>query len=375
MKQAMIESVRIRGFRSLADVKISELPRATVLIGANGSGKSNFLHFLYMLNSMRRRRLGEFVERHGGADDHLCGGSEVTSRIDAEVGLRTDIGRTDYRFVLSHAQPDRFFFSQEAFRFARTGSSPDAPWQCLGGEHRESMIAEASQSNEFQHEDRDATGTIVSAFKYLRPYQFRNTSVGSAFHKPVDVGENSRLHFNGGNLAAVLYGLEQEDVERYDLICRQIGRILPVFDSFTIEEKHGRVSLRWRARGIDKTFGSHLTSDGSLRLFALVTLLNLPPDMLPSIVLIDEPELGLHPAAISLIGGMIKSLAVERQVIAATQSPLLVDAFGLDEIVVSELLEGRTKLRKLDTDQYGAWLDESFSTGELWQKNLLGGRP
>ena len=176
-------------------------------------------------------------------------------------------------------------------------------------------------------------------------------------------------------MAAVLHRLEQEDIKRYELICKHIGRVLPVFDRFQIEESYGKVLLRWKAKDTDKTIGAHLTSDGSLRFFALVTLLNLPPEMLPDVLLLDEPELGLHPAAITLVGGMIKALAEERQVILATQSPLLVDAFGLDEIFVLDLQDGRTKVRKLSPDDYKVWLDDNFTSGELWQKNLLGGRP
>ena len=113
-----IDSVRIRGFRSLADVQLSGLPDATVLIGANGAGKSNFIRFFEMMGWMLRfRRLGEFVARHGGADDQLYGGSARTPRLEAEVSLRTDRGRNDYRFSLSHAHPDRLIFTDEAFRF------------------------------------------------------------------------------------------------------------------------------------------------------------------------------------------------------------------------------------------------------------------
>ena len=126
--------------------------------------------------------------------------------------------------------------------------------------------------------------------------------------------------------------------------------------------------------GDGKTIGAHLTSDGSLRFFALVTLLNLPSEMLPDVLLLDEPELGLHPAAAALIGDMIKALARERQIIAATQSPLLVDAFDIDEILVLELQDGKTNVRRCDENQYREWLND-YTTGELWQKNLLGGRP
>ena len=168
--------------------------------------------------------------------------------------------------------------------------------------------------------------------------------------------------------------LERHNIKKYDLICTHIGRILPVFDRFDIEESYGRVQLRWRAKGTDRTFGAHLTSDGSLRFFALVTLLNLPPEMMPDVILLDEPELGLHPAAINLVGNMIQSVSAQRQAIIATQSPLLVDCFDLDGVVVLDLHDDATVLRRLDRQQFERWLDD-FTTGELWQQNLLGGRP
>ncbi len=176
-------------------------------------------------------------------------------------------------------------------------------------------------------------------------------------------------------MAAVLHRLQGEYPGHYEWIEGNIRRILPNFDQLIVEEEHGKVMLRWRATDSDKTFGAHLTSDGSLRFFALVTLLNLPPAMLPEVVIVDEPELGLHPAAVSLIGSMIESLATQRQVIVATQSPQLVDAFDLDEIVVMELEDSKTAVRRLDRIDYERWLEENYTTGELWQMNLLGGRP
>ena len=371
-----IESVRIKGFRSLADVEITALPRAVVLIGANGSGKSNFIRFFEMLSWMlRSRRLGEFIERQGGADDQLFQGSKHTQRIEADIRLRTDQGRNDYRFVLTHAHPDRFFFTEEAFRFNSSKYSGEARWQYLDSGHREAKIVETAQSPEDRNINRKTASVIVNLLRSCAVYQFHDTSYSSNFKQPWDAGDNTQLRSHGGNLATVLYWLEQEDIQRYELICRQIGRALPEFDRFAIEEKYGKVSLRWKAKGHEKTFGAHLTSDGSLRFFALVTLLKLPREMLPDVILLDEPELGLHPAAVSLVGGMIKSLSVDRQVIVATQSPLLVDVFELGEIIVLNSQDGRTEPRRLDDpDQYSDWLEE-FTTGELWQKNLLGGQP
>ena len=372
-----IESVAIKGFRSLANVELHGLKQAVVLIGANGSGKSNFIRFFEMLSWMlRSRQLGEFVERHGGADDQLFGGRKQTQIIEAALQLRTAQGRNDYSFALTHAHPDRFFFTKEAFRFSREYFQGEtAPWQYLDSGHREAAIVEAARSREVHAVNPRTASVIVGLLRGCSVYQFHDTSDTSAFKQKWDLDSNSsELRRNGGNLAAVLYRLEHENSRRYEYICHQISRVLPNFDRFAIDERYGQVFLRWKARGQDKTFGAHLTSDGSLRFFALVTLLNLPREMLPHVLLLDEPELGLHPAAVSLVGSMIKSLSEDRQVIVATQSPLLVDAFDLAEIITLNLREGRTETRKLDPDEYSEWI-EDFTTGELWQKNLLGGQP
>ena len=374
---AKIESVRIRGFRSLADVEITELPMATVLIGANGSGKSNFIRFFEMLSWMvRSNRLREFVERQGGADDQLFGGNRVTPRMEAEIRLRASDVLDDYRFALSYAHPDRFFFSEEAIRYTYDHWQSEGQWHYLESGGREAQIVEVAQTRESRDVNTRTAAIIAGLLRNCSVYQFHDTSGNSDIKKRWDVGENNRLRSDGGNLAAILYRLEYEDVRCYEFICRQIGRILPGFDRFAIEESYGKIALRWKAKWTDKTFGAHLTSDGSLRFFALVTLLNLPPEMLPDVILLDEPELGLHPKAVTLVGSMINSLATERQVIVATQSPLLVDAFDIEEIFALDLKDGETSIRKLDDpEKYQTWLDDGFSTGDLWQKNLLGGRP
>ena len=372
----LIESVRIRGFRSLADVEIDHMPRAAALIGANGSGKSNFVRFFEMMSWMLGpRRLAEFVQRQGGADDQLFGGSRTSSRLEAEIVIRTDAGRNDYRFALAHAHPDRFVFTDEALRFTRNDRNAESSWQHLGSGHSEARVVEAGQSTETSGVTPATARAILHLLRRASVYQFHDTSDDSRIKKKWDVEDNAYLRSHGGNLAAVLLRLEREDMRRFETICGHIRRALPIFDRFEIEEDYGKVLLRWKAKGMDKTIGAHLTSDGSLRLFALVTLLNLPSAMLPDVLLLDEPELGLHPAAAALVGDMMKALAEERQVVAATQSPLLVDAFDLDEILVLELRDGRTTIRRCDgEDAYRDWL-EDYTTGELWQKNLLGGRP
>ena len=377
MTASRIEAVRIRGFRSLADVELSDLHNANVLIGANGSGKSNFIRFFEMMSWMlRSRRLEEFVALQGGADDQLHKGNRVTPRMEAELTVHTDAGRNDYRFALAHAHPDRFVFTEEAFRFSASHLPTAARWQYAPSGQSEAAIVDLAQAQTPPPGVNPRTArVVVHLLRDCAVYQFHDTSDASHFKKRWDADDNNTLRTHGGNLAAVLHRLEQEDVRRFELISRHVRRVLPVFDRFQIEDSFGKVSLRWKAAGTDKSFGAHLTSDGSLRFFALVTLLNLPPEMLPSVLLLDEPELGLHPAAIALVGGMIKALAVDRQIIVATQSPLLVDAFDLEDVAVLDLDDGRTTIRRPDADGYQRWLDEGFLPGEMWQKNVIGGHP
>ena len=210
MSPAMIESVHIQGFRSLADVEISVMPRAAVLIGANGSGKSNFVRFFEMLSWMlRSRKLAEFVEMHGGADDQLFVGNSITPRLTAKIGMRTNIGLNEYRFALTYAHPDRFLFTQEELRLT-LHDLPTEPWRSLGSGHSEAMIVEAAQSG--SGIDSTIAAMTVNLLQSCSIHQFHDTSNTSNFKKRWDSEDNDRLRSHGGNLAAVLYRLEHEDI-------------------------------------------------------------------------------------------------------------------------------------------------------------------
>lgn len=370
-----LDSIEIRGFRSLADVKLEALPNVTVLIGPNGSGKSNLFRFFEMCSWMLRSgKLAEFVARQGGADDQLFRGRAVTPQIEAELSMRTEEGRNDYRFSLVWTQDDQLIFTEESFRSVRDDLGGDLSWQELGGGHRAAQLVEAAQGN-VDGADAAAARAILQLLRDCTIYQFHDTSNSSRFKQLWDVDDCAQLRSDGANLAPVLLRLEREDVHRYDLICYQIARMVPNFECFAITEQYGKAMLRWKVSSSEKTYGAHLTSDGSLRFFALATLFYLPDEMLPKIVLLDEPELGLHPAAVELIGHLIDRMGMDRQVVVATQSAELVDVFDLKQIVVLDLDDGRTIFRQLNLDEYRVWLENDYTTGELWMKNVFEGRP
>lgn len=373
-----IESIKIQGFRSLADVELTDLPNAAVLIGPNGSGKSNIFLFLQMLQQMLRYlRLTEFVARRGGASDQLFWGYPMTSSLQGEVNVNTSQGSYCYECSLTFAHPNHLLVSNERFNYhpvelAHAMAREIRNWGLESGLLPTTPEKEKdSEKDVYIHDSlidfRDVIGSISL-------HQFHNTDFNSSIKKSWDVTDSVRLRPDGGNLAAVLYRLEREDTKRYDYICNLVNRILPTFDRFDLEESYGKVILRWKAVGSDKTMGAHLTSDGSLRYFCLVTLLNLPEEMLPSVILLDEPELGLHPSAVGLVGAMIKRMSRHRQVIVATQSPLMLNEFDLGEIYVFDLKDGRTRVHRPDEEGLENWVEE-YSTGEIWLTNLIGGRP
>jgi predicted ATPase len=365
-KTNRIRSVTIEGFRSLKNIQNLELPQLTVLIGANGAGKSTFIRFFEMLSWMlKAKSLQEFVLLRGGGDDQFFMGARRTPRIHAELCLETAAGQNDYRFDLVHVSAgDSVMLMNEAYRYSAHDIPTKAKWTEIEGVGKESRLLEVKHKT---------AKTIVNLLRQCSTYQFHDTSINAAIHLRWDVTESFRLRSDGGNLAAVLLDLHNTDEKRYELITKQISRVLPAFKDFVLEEQAGKVLLRWVGQQSDKVFGSHLTSDGSLRLFCLLTLLNLPPDRLPDVMFFDEPELGLHPHAITLVAEMFKRLSKKRQIFIATQSPYLVDCFELENIIVANANNGETVLRNLPREHYQRWLDEEYQLSDIWLQQGTGG--
>jgi predicted ATPase len=361
-----IKSVTIEGFRSLRHIERLELPQLTVLIGANGSGKSTLIRFFEMLSWMlKSQNLQEFVLRHGGGDDQFFMGARKTPRIHAEISLETEAGLNNYRFDLTHLSAgDTVMVMNEAYRYSDRTKQTDARWQEIAELGREAMLPKQISTT---------AKTISYLLRQCTTYQFHDTSDKASIRMLWDITDYARLRSDGGNLAPILLDLRENHLKRYQVIIRQIQRVLPAFKDFVLEPVAGKVVLRWVGQYSDKTFGPHLTSDGSLRAFCLLTLLNLPPDRLPDVMFFDEPELGLHPHAITLVSEMLKRLSNTRQIFIATQSPLMVDCFDLENIIVASANKGETVLRNLPREQYQEWLDDEYQLSDIWLKQAVGG--
>lgn len=373
--QGRVTRVSIEGFRNLAKIENLELPQMALLIGANGAGKSNFIRFFEMLGWMLKgQNFQEFVQRQGGADNLLFMGAKETRHIRAAIRLETLKGWNDYRFALSHLPADdSLIFVEEAYRYSDKSRHGEAPWIALPSGTREGQLPSAIKEATTSKASTTAR-TVTHLLRQCVTYQFHDTSPTANIKKAWDITDNARLRSDGANLAPVLLNLFDNDARAYRRIVQRIQRVLPGFLDFVLEPSFGKVLLRWRSRDGEKTFGPDSTSDGSLRLFCLVTLLSLPDEMLPDVLFLDEPELGLHPFAIQLVAALMRSLSATRQIIASTQSVTLVNEFSWENLIVADQADGTAHFRRLDEQGVAAWL-ELYQIGEMWEKNILGGTP
>ncbi len=363
-----LEQITLRGFKTVRALDKFVPGNLTVLIGPNGAGKSNFISFFRMLawSLAGPGQLQFHVGQQGGARSILHRGPEITREIEAEFVLGTDAGRNEYGFRLFHAAGDTLIYADEWFRFQRLGQT--RPKTVLGAGHREAKLLEQPG------QDDPAGRVILSMLRRIIVHQFHNTSPTSRIRAKWYANDARYLKEDAGNLGAFLLNLKIAHPAHYRRIVETIRLILPFFSDFELNDESGSVLLQWSEIGSDHILNAAQASDGMLRAMALVTLLQQAEANLPDVLILDEPELGLHPYAIEVLASLIRSASQHVQVIVATQSTSLIDRFDASDIVVVDRHAGETTLRRLDEADLAGWL-EDYTLSELWEKNVLGGRP
>ena len=363
-------SITLKGFKTIQALERFKPHSLTVLIGPNGAGKSNFISFFRMMSwaLADTDNLQLYISEQGGASTLLKDGPEITREIEAELTIQTDAGENEYTFRLVFAAGDTLIFADERYRFSNKKHSRKADWRETGlGQRTPQLLMDADEG------DRTAR-FIRGILRRIVVYQFHNTSTTARIRNKWSLEDNRWLKEDAGNIAPVLLRLREDNDKCYQRIVDTIRLILPFFSDFVLEPRHGSLLLNWHERNSDQVFSVSQASDGMLRVIALVVLLLLPEQDLPDVLILDEPELGLHPYAINVIGGLIRAVSTRIQVIVATQSTSLIDCFEPADIVVVERKERNSEFQRLDANALRQWL-EDYSLSELWEKNVIGGRP
>lgn len=363
-------SLRIRGFRSLKDVALEAIGSTTVLIGPNGSGKSNLLAAVEMLRFLAHGGLQRYIGLNGGASFLMHYGPRNTPVVELGLEFENHNGRNAYRCRLGHTASEQLIFLEERAGFM-PHSSDTWRWSDLGDGHRESQLVSAS--------DEDLTAkTVLWLLRRLNFFHFHDTSAQSVLRSHSRIEDDQYLKSNGDNLPSFLRSLrDSEDEDRkasFRRITRIVGQAAPFVKELIPTPINAKaVRLDWIDDAGERFAASQL-SDGTLRFAALATALAQPRDQLPLFSVIDEPELGLHPAALHLFAEMVRSAGAHGQIMVATQSPALLDAFEAEEVIVAERKDYASVFRRLEVGELEAWLEE-YSLSDLYHMNMLGGRP
>lgn len=361
-----IKHLTIKGFKSIQNLENLHLNSLNVLIGANGVGKSNFVDYFKMLSEMMACRLQLWTTKQGGADRILSYGLKETSKLESYINF----GRNRFSFALEATVDSLFVFSDEHLAFSDNHNEKS---QHLGRGHSESMLPEqAALAGKVS-----IPGYCYDAISHWKVYHFHDTSESAGVKRWGALHDNEFLRSDASNLAAYLYRLSLEHPLVFNQIRKTIQLAIPIFDDFVFrpQEKPTQekaINLQWRQKNSDYVLWPSQLSDGSIRFICLVTALLQPEP--PTTLVIDEPELGLHPYAITLLGALLRSAAKRMQIIVSTQSVALLNEFKVEDLIIVEREKNSTVFKRLKKDELESWL-EDYTIGELWQKNILGGRP
>jgi len=366
----MLERIQLKGYKSFRELDLSLEP-INVLIGANGSGKSNFIGLFKMLNRMMEESLQVYVAQSGGADQILHYGRKTTEEMFIALWFGRGKLANGYECTFIPAE-DTLLLRKEATYFHDRKQYP-RPYQ----DKMDERPTPESRLPQWAEQHGGVAYYVYDAMHSWRLYHFHDTSESARVKQMSDIHDNHFLQPDAANLAAYLYLLREKYPQYYRNIVETVRLAAPFFGDFVLRPNPfnpEKIRLEWKERGSDTIFGPGTFSDGTLRFVCLTTLFLQPPEKLPATIILDEPELGLHPYAITLLAEMIHSVAEHTQVVLATQSVTLVNQFTPQEILVVDRVEGISTIRRLEEDEIEHWLDE-YGLGDLWEKNILGGRP
>lgn len=358
----MITKLHIKGYKSIKEQDI-DLKAVNILIGGNGIGKSNFISTFSLMRSLYERELQSYILKKGGADVLLHMGRKQTDSITIDLSFLRGEYHNRYLVNLQEAQ-DSLIVAEASTAFLFDG---EWRWQLCDMDKKEATIKNDKKGQAWYVSD------LMSQF---RVYHFHDTGDTSPMKSKAKVDDNVSLKRDGANIAPFLYYLQERYPKNFKRIEMAVQSVSPFFGSFALMPNRLNpdvIQLEWKQKGVeDVYFNAYQLSDGTLRFICLATLL-LQPDP-PQTIIIDEPELGLHPLAINKLSALIKKVSVKSQVIISTQSVNLVDNFDADDIVVVDMKDNASYFRRLDSEALAVWL-EQYSLGEIWEKNLIGGQP
>jgi predicted ATPase len=375
--KSRLQSVSIEGFKSIRSLKDFSLnPGLNVLIGANGAGKSNFLNFFHLLKHMDERELDQYVKKMGRADSFFFQGASVTKEIKARLSLEflefsfTLLPTLDGSLIVESTRMSSV--RRELSETCKPPDPSDVKNQALGAKFDDLKGVSAPPNPAVPY------GSIGEFLELCQICDFRDTAPFSSLRKDASVCNDKKFLADGSNLPAFLLSLQKGESGVYRKIRTAVKLIMPGFDDFALEPEENEalndkfVRLRWRQKGSGHLFQPWQMSDGSLRFLALsVALLQPNP---PTLIVIDAPELSLHPESLATLAGFMHEAAYNSQLIVTTQSPDLLNAMEPEDVVTVNMRNGESIFERLNRADLADWLND-YTIGDLWWKKVIQAGP
>jgi predicted ATPase len=364
-----IEKLAIEGFKSIRKLENFELHPLNVLAGARGAGKSNFVSFFSLAGELIEKRLQTAIAREGGADACLFMGAKATQQLIGKFYF----GSVGYEFALSPTADNRLVFGYEQTVF---GGDWGTSRYRLGSGHFESALKDQTDQPGITAE-RGVPYYVYRAISRWVIYRFHNTDLTARVRRPGAVNDHEVFHPDGSNLAAFLFRIQSTNPRNYARIRDMVRLAAPFFHDFNLRPalaNPGLIELQWTQKDSANCFSASQLSDSTLRFICLATALLQP--CLPPVTLFDEPELGVHPRALTLLANLFQRAARKNfnQVIVSTQSAALLKEFAPEDVIVVDHYQGESTFRRLQAKELAKWLKE-FICGELWQTDISSATP
>lgn len=350
----MLSRVIIDGYKSIQHTDV-ELRPINILIGSNGVGKTNFISFFKLINIIYEQRLHNYTMQNS-AEKLFHYGLKQTSELKGYLAFEDNA----YEVRLQAQDNGSLFIAEERSYYQSSSFNV-------------SNIDESQIKNSSTYRDRWLRDYLQS----YKIFHFHDTSKGAPLRSSANINDNRYLKTDGSNLPAFLFMLQEKYPKTLRRIELTIRSVMPYFGNFSLAPSlldESQINLQWSdIENNEKYFDANDLSDGSIRFIALATLLLQPT--LPKVIIIDEPELGLHPTAIVKLAGMIKSVASRGcQIIVSTQSVNLINNFDAEDIITVDRKDKQSTFNRLNNDTLQHWLND-YSLGELWTKSIINGQP
>lgn len=356
MSNNFIKHIIIENYKSIRKLDL-ELKPLNVLIGSNGAGKSNFISFFNLLLSCVNNVGEAYIIKHGGIDYFLYYGIKYSEKIYGKIQT---INKFDVELDISPTNDWEKPYIKYKYVDVKTRDA-----------YLQLVVDTIKLNNQIRLSNRERNHLLNS----IKMFHFNDTSDTSPLKSLVANNDNLFLRADGQNLSCMIKLIYDKYPDYYRIIVDTIRNVVPDFHDFVIRQNSDFLSLEWfNKNNIDIPWKAHYLSDGSLRFIALAVLLLMPSELQPQVIIIDEPEIGLHPTALNVLSGLIKRASLERQVIISTQSAMLLSQFEPDDVIIVDKKDKSSEFKRLNNAELSTWLQD-YTLGELWETNVLGGRP